>query len=168
MVTYRLADALPLEVIERCLRELRNDAERRKRLEAHLDAGLGGCVLRQPSIAEMVVANWKYFEGIRYDLHAWVVMPNHVHLLVDINSEWSLEQVLHSWKSYSAHEINRMTFQAGQVWEAEYWDRAIRDERHYLAAVTYIHENPVKAGLVECAEDWPWSSARLWMEERRG
>ena len=162
MITYRLADALPLEVIERYIQEARDDADRRMRMEAYLDAGHGSCILRHPRVAASIETAWRVFDGDRHDLAAWVVMPNHVHLLIDVYPEHSVPRILHSWKSYTAKEINRIAGRRGRVWFPDYWDRFIRNERHFAAAVEYIHGNPVGGGLVAREEDWPWSSARLY------
>lgn len=71
-----------------------------------------------------------------------------------------MAQVVHGWKSFSAHAANRLLKRAGTLWFREYHDRYIRDEVHLARAVAYIHGNPVKAGLVSAEEDWEWSSAR--------
>jgi len=73
-----------------------------------------------------------------------------------------LAAVVNGWKSFSARRINELLRRRGALWQREYWDRFIRDEQHYQRAVAYVHENPVKAGLVSRAEDWPWSSAGAW------
>jgi putative transposase len=180
-VTYHLADSLPAGILARLegeLREMpaeRRGMERRKRVEAWLDAGHGCCVLRQSAVAEMVQSSFLYFDGDRYRLYAWVVMPNHVHALFQPLEEWTLAKIVTSWKSFTGRRIAAYMDSVGRgsqagawrrqggkrVWQREYWDRAMRDERHFAAAVAYIHGNPVKAGLVERAEAWPWSSARL-------
>lgn len=159
MITYRLADALPAAVVCDC-KSAKDPAERRKRLEASLDAGYGSCLLRRADIATTVVENWERFHGARYGLLAWVVMPNHVHVLVEIYPSHPMSRVVHSWKSYTAKAIARRTSHPGKVWQEDYWDRAIRSEKHFAAAVDYIVSNPVAAGLVVRPEDWPWSSAR--------
>jgi REP element-mobilizing transposase RayT len=163
MITYRLADALPLGVIQQNRETPGTDAHMRRRLEEYLDAGHGTCVLRRPEVATLVVDNWQRFDGVRYHLHAWVVMPNHVHVVIAIKPRASLSRIVHSWKSYTATVINRCLRRTGRLWQEDYWDRLIRDEKHFISAVDYIHGNPAKAGLVERAEDWPWSSARKWL-----
>ncbi len=162
MITYRLVDSLPLEVVERLLREVSDEVERRRQTDEHLDRGYGKCLLRRPEVASVVERGWCHFDSKRYDLRAWVIMPNHVHLLIDLYPNCSLSAVVGSWKSYTSKEINRVLGRSGSVWGEDYWDRFIRNGRHLAAAVTYIHENPVKARLVERAEDWRWSSARLY------
>jgi len=163
-ITYRLWDALPADVVEALAAdaEIMTDAVKRARVEEYLNAGYGACYLRQPRIAEIVENNWLYFDSKRYRLIAWVIMPNHVHVLIEIYEGFPLDRVIHSWKSYTANEANRLLKRKGKFWYYDYYDRYIRDERHFANAVRYIHENPVKAGLVEKAEDWRFSSARLW------
>jgi REP element-mobilizing transposase RayT len=102
-----------------------------------------------------------HFDAARYRLLAWVVMPNHVHVVIETRAEYPLSDVLQSWKSFTAKKANSLLGRTGSFWQPEYFDRAIRDERHLLAAIAYIHGNPVKAGLVRRAEDWPYSSARF-------
>ena len=154
--------------------------ERRKAIESLLDKGYGSCILKNPKIAQIVIDNWQYFDGERYDLIAYVVMPNHVHLLIKTYEGWPLSKVVHSWKSFTAHEIKKVLDKEDRmgggkdntgeppvlpgegfpvkVWQIEYWDRFIRDEKHFNSALSYIFENPCKAGLCEKPEDWPWTS----------
>jgi len=90
---------------------------------------------------------------------AWVVMPNHVHALVGIFPGWPQRSLVKSRKSYTARAINSRLGRRGALWQADYFDRFIRDETHLRGEIDYIEENPVKAGLVAHAADWPWSSA---------
>jgi putative DNA methylase len=164
-VTFRLADSLPrarLELWQAELRQLNRtkaDAELRRRIERYLDLGHGDCHLRDARVADLVQAALLHFDGTRYRLHAWVVMPNHVHTLFTPAEGYGLSQILHSWKSYTAKEANRLLGRQGQFWEEDYFDRFIRDEHHYAAVIAYIEENPVVAGLCARKEDWPYSSA---------
>lgn len=119
------------------------NARYRQRIEHCLDAGHGACVLRRPKITQIVIAAWNYFDGNRYDLHAWVVMPNHVHVLIAMR-ETSLSDIVHGWKSYTARRINQVLGRTGKFWQEDYWDRYIRNESHYAAAVEYILNNPKK------------------------
>lgn len=154
MITYRLADSLPKTVIQRMADEMLPDAEPsyRKRIESQLDLGHGSCILRDPLYARMVVDTWRHFDGDRYHLGAWVVMPNHVHVMIRMNGTASLARIVQSWKSYTGRHLP-------VSWQREYWDRFIRDEKHYHQAIDYILQNPVNAGLCHTAEKWPWSSA---------
>ncbi len=156
MVTYRLGDALPAEVARRRSDELtaESDPAYRRRMEAWLDAGHGSCTLRSPAHADLVVDAWRHGDGSRYRLLAWVVMPNHVHVMIRLLGTTPLATIIQSWKSYTGRRLP-------VAWQREYWDRMIRDDRHARAAVAYIHANPVRAGLCQEPEDWPWSSASV-------
>ena len=173
-VTYHLADSLPVSILATFEDELqslppeRQDFERRKRIQDWIDAGHGSCILRDPAIAEMVQDAFLHFDGERYHLFAWVVMPNHVHVLFQPLGKWTMAKIVASWKSFTGRRIApHLERQAPawpspihRVWQRDYWDRFIRNEQHFWTTVAYIHTNPVKAGLVESAEDWLWSSAR--------
>jgi len=143
MITYRLADSLARDAVRDALACEKIEGERRKRLEALLDAGLGSCLLRRPEVARLVIDNWLYFEGVRYQLAAWVVMPNHVHVLVEVIAGYPLSEIVHGWKSFTAKAIARIIGVRGRVWWPDYWDRAVRNEKHFKRAVEYIVENPV-------------------------
>lgn len=115
-------------------------------------------------LAEAIVENWYYFAGKRYELIAFVVMPNHIHILIKIFPNQSLSEIIHSWKSYSSNRIKEISGTLDlkvpdKIWQKEYWDRFIRDENHFNKAIDYIHANPVKAGLVNTVTAWKWSSA---------
>lgn len=164
-VTYRLADSLPCEVVERIRAEHGDDeAELHKAVEAGLDACHGSCILRDSDIAEMVVENWIRHHGERYELIAWVLMPNHAHVMVRPAAGVSLAEIVHGWKSFTAKQIMKgphaAAFPDHKVWQEEYRDRYIRDERHFAAALEYIAMNPVKAGLCERVAEWKWSFRR--------
>jgi putative transposase len=160
MVTYRLADALPREVVREC-EALKGD-EARRHLEQHLDAGYGTRILVRPIVARLVIENWRHFDGERYHLIDWVVMPNHVHVVLETIDGHSLSTIVHSWKSYTAKRIAWR----GRLWQADYWDRFIRDQVHLDAASSYVVNNPVSAGLCRRPQDWPWSSASASGEEQ--
>jgi REP element-mobilizing transposase RayT/Fe-S-cluster containining protein len=165
-VTFRLADSLPRHVAEQMDADLKSlptslqDPEKRKRIEAFLDAGYGSCSLREPPVSDMVESALLFFDGERYRLHAWVVMPNHVHVIFTPIEPHSLSQIVGSWKTFTAKEANRLLGRSGQYWQEDYFDRFIRDEKHFEDAVNYIEGNPVAAGLCARIEDWPRSSAR--------
>lgn len=183
-VSYHLADSLPKEAVATMDEQMKSlppklrDAEKEKRIAAYLDAGKGSCILRVPALADMVQETFLHFAGDRYHLHAWCVMPNHVHVLFQPTNGWTMSKIVASWKSYTGRRISEYAKANGmaaglsatlghgvpsgpptRVWHREYWDRYIRDHAHFATVVRYIHENPVKAGLVKKAEDWKWSSA---------
>ncbi len=135
-------------------------SERRARINTFLDAGYGSCLLRDPDCARIVEDNLLHFDGDRYRLIAWVVMPNHVHALIEPLPDHCLADIAHSWKSYTATRINRLLKRQGALWQREYWDRYIRDMPHLQNTISYIHTNPVTAGLVGDTTAWMFSSAR--------
>ena len=132
-----------------------------KKIESYLDAGYGECWLRNSQIADCVQGALKYFDRVRNDLSAWVVMPNHVHAIVRPIGGHLLHEILKSWKGFTAREANKMLNRTGQtIWHREYYDHVIRDDAEKHRLMHYIHDNPVKAGLCARPEDWRWSSAR--------
>jgi len=162
-ITFRLADSMPEEALKNWRSDLANgvvtDANCRRRIETYLDQNYGDCALKDQRVATMLQDALLNFDRDRYRLLAWVVMPNHVHLLLECINDFSLASVMHSIKSYTAHEANKMLGLSGRFWSKEYFDRYIRDRRHYAAVVRYIEENPVKARLCRLPEEWPFSSA---------
>ncbi len=137
----------------------KREAELSRRQHEWLDQGHGSCVFRDDACAEIVEKALLHFDEQRYRLFAWVVMPNHVHCVVDMHPEWSVSEVVHSWKSFTAKEINRHRGTSGTMWQPEYHDRCIRNAEHFQAAVRYVHDNPVQARLVERPDEYRWSSA---------
>ncbi|HEY5910489.1 MAG TPA: transposase, partial [Verrucomicrobiae bacterium] len=161
-VTFRLADALPAArrgEWETLLR-IEDDRQRRTRLEEYLDRSFGECWLRQPALAQLAQDALRHFDGRRYQLLAWVIMPNHVHVLVKIR-QTPLARVVQSWKRFIAREANKLLGRDGAFWEREYWDTYMRDEEQASKARRYTEQNPVKAALVGEATAWLWSSARF-------
>lgn len=136
-------------------------AELRRRIDKYLDAGHGACWLRRADIARLTENALLHFDGQRYRLLAWCVMPNHVHAMIETREGFPLQSVLHSWKSFTGNEANKLLERRGEFWQREYFDRYIRHAEHYAQAVAYIEDNPVKAGLARVRTDWPWSSARF-------
>lgn len=88
-------------------------------------------------------------------------MPNHVHVLVETRMGFPLAEVVHSWKSFTSHEANRVLHRIGTLWQREYLDCFVRNAEHYENVIAYIEENPVKAGLAKVKTDWSWSSAKF-------
>ncbi|MBP0579425.1 transposase [Labrys sp. LIt4] len=164
-ITFRLADSLPRHVVEKCLQDISDlpddqaKFERRKHLEEALDRGYGEAFLTGHSIGRIVSDALLHFDGERYRLHAWCIMPNHVHVLATPLDGASVAGLAQSWKGFTARHVNQYLGRSGPVWFRDYFDRRIRNERHFEAARFYIENNPVKAGLCEQAHNWPWSSA---------
>ena len=159
LITFRLADSLPKAIFDEPAALASNDTDLRQRLETMIDRGLGSCALRDPVVAAVVQDALHYFDGVRYRLIAWVIMPNHVHVVIEPAGGFPLGDNVRTWKSFTAKQANKQLGRTGALWARGYFDRYIRDQAQFDAAVHYIHENPVKAGLVARAEDWRWSSA---------
>jgi predicted solute-binding protein/REP element-mobilizing transposase RayT len=163
-VTFRLADAVPASLASQWRDELQNwrrfhpeplDDEARKEYrrrflqvrEDWLDQGHGSCLLREPKNAMIVAEALRHFDSQRYYLDAFVVMPNHVHALVQPLPDHSLKEILRSWKSYSARQINKTLGRTGSVWMEESFDRIVRDWTALVKCRDYIARNPEKAHL---------------------
>ncbi len=164
-ITFRLHDSMPAIVLDRWAQEIQTlppnelEAERQKRITAYLDAGHGACWLRNPNVAQIVEDAFLHFDRERYRLLAWVVMPNHVHVLIEVFPDTLLDQVIQSWKTWTGRLANQALKRTGPFWCRDFHDRYIRDETHFAYAKRYIEDNPVKAGLCRLPEEWRWSSA---------
>jgi len=163
-VTFRLADSLPAKLIERWKHDLSSSPENVARLLArkiarYEDEAHGSCVLRRPDAASVVQQVLFHFDGERYRLLEWVIMPNHVHVLIHCLPGFRLGDIVRSWKTFTARKINELTGKSGGLWEPDYHDRYIRDLDHLANVRAYIRNNPVKARLCKAPEAWPWSSA---------
>jgi REP element-mobilizing transposase RayT len=167
-VTFRLADSLPQTLVNEVHAELksanltglREQLERIRRLEVYLDRGYGSCVLRKAGAADIVASALRFFDGQRYELHAYVVMPNHVHALFTPKGGFGSAQIVHSWKSFTSNKVNELLGRRGTLWMPESFDRYIRSPKHFAWTANYIEFNPVSAGLCKLPEDWRWSSAK--------
>jgi REP element-mobilizing transposase RayT len=160
-ITFRLVDSLPTHIVAALAEDPHYMAQPAKRahIENYLNAGHGACYLCDLRIGRLVENALLYFHEERYRMIAWVIMPNHVHTLIEMFEGYPLHAIVRSWKSYTANKANHILRRAGRFWSPGYFDRYIRNERHFANAVTYIHNNPVKAGLVESPEEWIFSSA---------
>jgi len=171
-VTFRLDDSLPKAVAEswrferqdiihtakKMGRLLTTYEEKRleklfsEKVEKCLDEGRGKSWMRDDRIAKVVADALGFFNATRYRLVAWCVMPNHVHVALEPIGGRELPEILHSWKSYTAKQINKILGADGPLWETEYYDHLIRDEKDLLAQIQYVVANPRRAGL----KDWKW------------
>lgn len=169
-ITFRLWDSMPVsrrgEWEHLLATNLRSNAPRshalrqqRIKLEEHLDRSLGKCFLRDPRIAALTESALRHHHGQRFQLLAWVVMPNHVHALIEVGHT-PLSKIVQNWKSIVAVAANKLLGRTGRFWQPEYWDRFMRDEEQRRNAIRYIESNSVKAKLCRAPEDWPFSSAR--------
>jgi REP element-mobilizing transposase RayT len=118
-----------------------------RRFMAYLDRGHGACVLRNPQLASVVAESLRHFDGDRYELGAFVIMPNHVHLLVGLLGETEIEAQCRSWKTFSARSINTLLGRQGRFWQEESFDHLVRSSEQFEYFEQYITENPRKARL---------------------
>ena len=161
-VTFRLHDSLPREVADRRTGE--SQPAYRRRIEAALDAGAGACLLSQPELAGVVFDSLLHGCGRSHDLHAFAIMPNHVHILTTFRQGFRLCDVVRGWKSYSSRRINERIGREGVFWQRDYFDRFIRNERHFEAVRAYIENNPVTAKLAKAPADRSFSSASVALQ----
>jgi S-adenosylmethionine decarboxylase proenzyme len=171
-VTFRLADSLPQHVLDQLEnershteqvlasigRELSHTEQKQldwlfsEKVDEYLDQNYGACELRSPIAAKIVADSLQHFDGKRYHLYAWCVMPNHVHVVFRPIQRFKLDEVLHSWKSFSSHEINKALGRTGEFWQREYYDHLVRNESQLDVMIRYTLNNPAKAGL----RNWEW------------
>jgi REP element-mobilizing transposase RayT len=178
-ITFRLHDSLPIHV-RKSLHEEHRALRRRyacdernptaienarirfaleRALDRELDSGHGSAWLREDRIAQVVVDALHYFDGRHYDLFAWCVMPNHVHVVIRLGNRLHLWEVMRSWKTYSSRVANYLLGRTGAFWFREYFDRIVRNDEDFEKTIGYVLGNPDKAGL----KDWPWT----WTADRR-
>jgi REP element-mobilizing transposase RayT len=176
-VTFRLADALPQSVV-RAWNAERDEIARRasrqgrkltiaeqnrlselfsERVEKLLDAGQGKCWLNRPEVADLVAGALQHFDGSRYTRLAWCVMPNHVHVVFQPTAGYELKDILHSWKSFTAHRATKLLKIGEPFWQPESYDHLIRDDAELWQKIEYILNNPAAANL----RDWRWVGAHL-------
>ena len=184
-VTFRLVDSMPVSRRGEWehLLAIEDLRQKRTKLESYLDRGVGECHLRDSRIAKLCEEALLFFHNERYELLAWCVMPNHVHVLAHV---WQtpLWKMVAAWKKFAARKAGelfraerrfpnrRVEFEKtispnwssalrSSFWEREYWDTFMRGEDQEKKAIRYIEGNPVKAKLCPAAKDWPHSSTRF-------
>ena len=165
-VTFRLNDSIPKALMDKWTAERNRwiadhppPWDEETEMEYHrlfsaemdrmLDAGHGECVLRNREYADTVRQEFERSDGLRYMLHAYVVMPNHAHLLLSLADGVALDKVVGSWKRKSARKINESLGKRGALWQKDYFDRIIRSWEHMLRVARYVRRNPAKAKLRE-------------------
>ena len=158
-VTFRLADSLPQtklkefgEFKEQWMAEhpkpwdIATQEEYKnkvgKAMDKWIDAGYGDCILKDERVRNIVADSIMHFNGERYDIHAFVIMPNHVHVLLSTRGDNLVQDIVGSWKKFSAHEINKLLGRQGSVWERESFDHMVRNEFSYKEKFDYIISNP--------------------------
>ena len=128
---------------------------------------------RHPLFRDIIAARLLVHELRRLHEHgvvislAWVVMPDHLHWLIQLTERWSLSRVVKTLKARSAISINKYLCQQGSIWQRAYHDRAARRDEDIRQFARYIVANPLRAGLVRSVGDYPhWDC--IWMTERDG
>ncbi|MGA2179597.1 MAG: helicase C-terminal domain-containing protein [Verrucomicrobiota bacterium] len=163
-VTFRLADSIPQDKLRQWLREQEDWLKKNpepltvelkaefhekftERFHHWLDSGMGECWLRRPELSTIVEEALRFFDGQQYLLGHYVIMPNHVHTVVQLAQGNPLKEVLHSWKSFTAHKLNEAIGRKGQLWQDESFDCIVRNAAQLDKIAFYIQENPQRAGL---------------------
>lgn len=194
-LTYRLAGTLPRNILNELEKERQrlqalpreprySEAEWRTRTEKrlfalwdeYLDKDTDIQWLAEPRIATIAQDNLYHHAETKYSLWAYVIMPNHVHILLQPDEVWAkrfelaesgrtgrekgpLSAIIHSLRSYTANQANRALGRTGIFWQPEAFDHWVRSNTEFERIICYIENNPVKAGLVRRPEDWRFSSA---------
>ena len=165
-LTWRLADSVPAGLMVKWREERdawldlnpkpwgdRTESEYHSRFSAQLeqwmDQRMGSCVLRDPENARILAECLVHFDGERYGIDSFVVMPNHVHVLMCPIPGFPMEKTIQSWKRYSARSINELAGKSGSLWHKRYWDTLVRSEEHFWKIRGYIQRNPEKTHLGE-------------------
>ena len=155
-IVFRTLDSLPTSVVD-CLSD--DPAKRRTQVDEYLDRSTGERALADPLCATIVQDCLKRADAQGYHLLGWCIMPNHAHVLIEQRQGHSLGEIVKIWKMTTTHAINIAFARKGRFWALDYFDRFMRDERHFAQTLAYIENSPVKAGLIEKPEDWRFSSA---------
>ena len=171
-VSFRLGDSVPaatqrkwLEEINKLLEKYTNehnpltDDEKRRlqklyseTIEKYLDSGYGSCILRNPDAARIVKDSLLHYNEMKYILHAWCIMPNHVHAIFQLLNNLMQSEIIQGWKSFTAHAINKLLNRKGALWQADCYNHIIRTPDEYFNQIWYVWNNPQKAGL----SNWEW------------
>ncbi len=163
-ITFRLADSIPIKKLNEIKLKKANWEELHtkpysddewseyvtiysEKIQEYLDAGIGSCVLRNYKNSKIVADALKYFDQEKYILDEWVVMPNHIHVIITPINGVDISKIVHSWKSFSALEINKNLDSNGTLWLKERHDHIIRNKKQLRAIRKYILENPKKADI---------------------
>ena len=182
-ISFRLSDSLSQIQLNKLKKQIednppsRRDYYLHREIEEWINRGIGSCILSIPELARCVIDSLYCFNEERYHLYQWVVMPNHIHVLIRVFPKNPMCDIVNYWKRYTSMRFNEIltdlkssnrfpkgyidnilnTFK-GNYWIVDYWDVLIQNDNHFHLESKYITENPVKARLVEKAEDYPWSS----------
>ena len=160
-VTYRLYGSIHLDELAQLKQSgLNKNSEWQKELFEKYDSLLdnsanGNEVLLQPEILEICKSSLQFYDAKEYRLICYCIMPNHIHLVFDLLSmERIVGDIMKSIKQFSARRINKILKQEGAFWQAESYDRLIRDEVELYFIIKYVLMNPVNAGLTDSWRKW--------------
>ena len=182
-ISFRISDSLPqakLELFKKQVEEyppLKRNYYLHREIEDWINRGIGSCILKIPELAQCVIEALYLLNDLHYHLFHWVIMPNHIHVLIQEFPNKPMCEIVQSWKHHTSVRFDEIlnnlkssnrfhfgyieniinTFK-GNYWIIDYWDVMIRNNRHFRIESNYIANNPVKAGLVEKPEDYRWSS----------
>jgi len=120
-------------------------------------------LLRQAELAQYLIALYSRLRdqgGVA--LHGYVIMPDHYHVLLTLKTVPSISQVVRAVHSSFAIRLHQVSQVRGRTWQRRFRDHVLRDEEDYRTKISYMHANPVRAGLVENPVDYTWSSCRYW------
>ncbi len=176
-ITFRLFDSLPLHTLTELQRKLEIELTRHsdtpenphytdncyKKHFARFDTALdteasGNHYLKQPEAAKIVANALAHYDGKEYDLVCFCIMSNHVHVLYTLlEDSRDISEIMHSIKRFTARELNKLFKREGQFWQHESYDRVVRNQKEFENIIRYILNNPVKAGLVESWEKYPYT-----------
>ena len=184
-VTFRLADSLPQQVLLEFKRQQAEkiralddgspdaraeiDREFQRQVERYLDRGVGECHLKRPEIAQIVAEALLHFHDKQYLLDDWVIMPNHVHLVLWPMPNHTPSEILHSRKRHTARQANLILGRTGETfWQHQSYDHWIRGEKEKARIRRYIRNNPVTAKLCNSPGEWRWGSGYAAREQASG
>ena len=185
-ITFRLANSLPREIVMRLRKEREEELRlagknkilsykvQRKyfgKFDEYLDrVNHGQMWLRDKRIAKLIADTLQYWNGKRYELQCYCIMPNHVHLVLTINGEtnvkqvnnlsYALSRILHSIKRHTAREANTLLGRTGAFWQHESYDHVVRNGKELERIISYVLHNPMTAGLTKDWQQWKWSYVR--------
>lgn len=190
LVNFRLADSLPADVVDQLraeavaldtkLAKLQDPQERisvrdkeQRKLFGKWDDALhnnktGPFWLKEDRIAEIVANSIRFHDDNWFDVLAYCIMPNHVHLVLapyesSENADYSLTRIMHNIKRNSANHANKALGRTGAFWQHENYDHFARDEKELERIIKYVLYNPVKAGLVTDWKSWKWTYCKYEM-----
>ena len=170
-VTFRLYDSLPQSVLVRYQKEFQLEKSPNisapwiafnhyeAKIEKYLDSSYGQCWLRDPKIARLIADAFRKQDGNWYDLHAYTIMPNHVHILFTLKGTKILCEIIRNWKGATSFFANQLLQRSRTFWQREYFERIVKSQRKFEYIIRYIFRNPVKPGLCNEVFEWPWTKA---------